>query len=195
MKRTYFGLIISGVLLTALNVVLAGGGRIDIQNNTGDGVTGSHGIYLQAWVRTPDRTRVSSGEKGEFRIKSPRLGDNCTTTRSITDENGLLLGQCFATEPGTISIYVYLPQKDESSSEYLLHFYKPVATPTPTITRTPTPSPRPPQTPTPTNLQTPTAVVVPTTQVISEPRSSDTFFEAFGNWLYERWQSFVSLFK
>jgi hypothetical protein len=102
--------------------VFAGGGRIEIENFNGTGLTGSSGLYIQARIYSQDHSRTIAGEKAAFQIQNPRSGDRCITSNEISSEYGQIFGQCFAEEPGTITVYVHSSTNGDNSSVYLLHF-------------------------------------------------------------------------
>lgn len=122
----------------------AGGGRFSISAPDGSGWTTT---YVNVNVYVTYNETASVGEKVEFRIRNPRSGDRCETYGNGASGAGWVGGTCYATQAGTVTIYVYSLDKGDESSNYLIYFYEPSPTPTqkptatPTITPTSTPKP------------------------------------------------------
>ncbi len=148
--------------------VRAGGGRIYIESYS-QGVTGTEGVNVQAWIRSEDYTRVVEGERAEFMVKSPREGDYCITPTNKSNNNGIVFGQCFASQPGQIIIYVHSLDTNYDSSDYVLYFNNP--SPKPTLL----PIKTIPILPTPTVSETPNLEPSPTNTIQFSPTSSPSF--------------------
>ncbi len=164
-KKITFIIGLFGFLFVFLNPIYAGAGRIEIENLNEVGYSGQSGMYIQARIYNDSHANTVAGEKAEFQVKNPRPGDRCITTNTTANEYGQIFGQCFAEQPGTITIYVHSLDQGDDSSEYLLTFVTPKPTTIqnkiimqPTTNSLPTPSVIPPTTFTPLSLSpTPTS--------------------------------------
>ncbi len=164
--RTMKKILIITLLMVFLPLtVFAGGGRILIY--TSDNFNGYYYVnsdtYVLAQVFVPDSSNTVSsvGERAEFRIENPREGDSCVNEIEQTTELGLLRARCKATQPGTITVYVYSFADNYESSRYQLHFY---AMPNPTDDSTQPPVASPTlvrSTPTPTHALNKTITKIP----------------------------------
>lgn len=148
-------LIILILFSTYTITTFAGGGRFSISAPEGSGWTTTY-INVNAYVTYNDTASV--GEKVEFRIRNPRSGDRCETYGNGTSGAGWVGGTCYATQAGTVTIYVYSLDKGDESSNYLIYFYEPSPTPTQKPTATPTQIPT--STPKPTNTITPSPTII-----------------------------------
>jgi hypothetical protein len=119
------------IFFGVISPVFAGGGRYNLESYSSPGYTGASGVYIQAWITNQNQSSMSVGEKAEFRIQNPRVGDRCETTTAITTQNGQIFGVCFASQVGQMLVYVHSFDKNEDSSPVVLYFNnKPTPTPT-----------------------------------------------------------------
>jgi len=142
----FFGLSIFFLLISFQ--VMAGGGRFDLESLNSPGIVGSYPINVQAWLLKTNYREASIGEKAEFIISNPRSGDKCITTNGTADQYGIIYGECQATEPGEMLVYVHSLDNNDDSSNMVLYFKSaPTSLPTSIIT-TPsavTPTTQPPK--------------------------------------------------
>ncbi|PJC34364.1 hypothetical protein CO006_02055 [Candidatus Roizmanbacteria bacterium CG_4_8_14_3_um_filter_35_14] len=140
-------IILLSIIFLAPIHIFAGGGRFRLESYNGPGIAGSKKVNIQAWISKTDSPAASVGERAEFRIHSPKPGDECHTFSSQANENGIIFGECSSTQPGQILAYVYSFDANEDSSDYVLYFTLPIPTntpmPTPTSKSLPTNIPTP----------------------------------------------------
>jgi hypothetical protein len=68
--------------------------------------------------------KISVGEKGFFKIKEVRLGQNCITKNDVSDGQGRIYGSCTAPDEGEIKVYIHFPDKVEDAGPYAVNFVK-----------------------------------------------------------------------
>lgn len=153
MKKVFFALAIAGLLIP--RAIIAGGGRFEFSGSEGKVLPG--GIEVTVRIHKEAEGEISPFEKAELRVENPRSGDRCDTTGGATDVNGYLRGGCYATEPGTVKIYVHSNDRGDNSGFHTLTFNaNPTSAPSPTSSISPTskflkisPTPEEEETPTP----------------------------------------------
>lgn len=132
---------------------------MSIETGSATGTTGGS-IGVKVLMRTSIGGSVAVGEHAKFVVKSPRDGDRCDTNPTPSDSSGYVYGACYATQAGTLTIYVNSLDNGDNSNDAIITFISgPTPTNTPATTSTPTPTTSLKTTTTPTKEPTPTEEV------------------------------------
>lgn len=165
------------VCFFALDLITsAGGGRIELSVIDEFGIIGAKNVRVEAKISKQDYSGPSVGERAEFRLVNPRPGDICTTENPISDNNGIIRGECKADEAGGLTFYVHSFDYNEDSYTSFFQIHNlpptiPTAVPAQTLS-TPQSRPKPGSKISPTPTQTPTPTPKPTLTVTQDSKIS-----------------------
>jgi hypothetical protein len=109
--------------ITTPRVNAGGGGRAPI-TVVSQGVAGGKAAEIYATIQKDNDMKISVGEKGFFKIKDARLGQNCVTKNEVSDGQGRIYGSCTAPDDGEIKVYIHFPDKVEDAGPYAVNFVK-----------------------------------------------------------------------
>ncbi len=121
-KSLQLAIIANFLLITPIN---AGGGRMILMHNSTSNWGIKEDIISAQVFNEGSQQSYSFGEKMEFRIKNPQIGDHCITEQSVTDKLGLVYGTCYADSKREMEVYLYSLDRHDESSIYILHFIDP----------------------------------------------------------------------
>jgi hypothetical protein len=101
---------------------------------------GESGIEVTAkMLQSTDEGALSStGERATIKIRNARDGDRCDTKAGGSDPSGNLHGTCYATQTGTMIVYIHSEDRGDDSSDTTLTFDAAPAAPPATATPAPT---------------------------------------------------------
>jgi hypothetical protein len=117
-----FFFLLSILVVQMFSIALAGGGGRAPITVLQNGVAGGQSASIVATIYKDNDSKISPGEKGFFRVRNARDGQNCLTKNEIADGSGKIYGSCSSPVSGEMEVYIFFPDKVEDASPYKVTF-------------------------------------------------------------------------
>lgn len=100
----------------------AGGGGRAVITTVSPGVAGGKSAEVFATIYKDNDMKLSSGEKGFFRVKNAQSGQSCVTKNEMSDGQAKIYGSCSSPSTGEMEVYIHFPDKVEDATPYKVLF-------------------------------------------------------------------------